>query len=926
MSRLALKKSCTSSNAFLTTTTTTLPSTHNNKEDNNIVVVEAVILPHHPDFCWTNVIHLRNLIEELVKEVETKRDQRRKKVLENAILEGRDDVLSKLNDDETIPTNKTGNVFRRLPSNSCPPITKNILYCLPCENGISKKRKREETHVKDATSADGITFKNEEEMASMQKIKKKQLRKSIPNSTKCNNMKKRKKRIQLVDHVVNLTEYKKDDKENFVIKLKESKHKWVSHPQSILFLEGADRPRPLSNATVFLKTSYASEDNQNLTFVPYFGDDDKEDVVSELFNIKDRETMVDLGAGYQQTETYDTIDEILYTLLERYGENIDDCFCSGERQSKESTKNKLPSKAEKNTKNNNGKIQKNGKKMKKSQQSKSIQSLGNLIQSIQDIIGNILDVRDEYIIQRFNLAFPNGIDSSTRLKMVRLKKANGSMDYDHYLFNKQSFQSTTKSSHDHQPRNSSSKLVSSYEDVMDSYRNLFCRRCFTYDCNLHGNLPKPDITLQGEIASMKDKEGDWEASDFSSKLDQIMTSPSKKQNGQNGSGKLHHLESKANKIFENDACSNQIITTYPSDNIEKTKVDPNSTPLTPLQKSIIRRTFLIFKGDIQKIAQAIGSNLDAVSKYVKEKDIQIPKPIHVVPNTCVEVVSRKKRGRRSVDSYFSMKNYNSAWLRRVQEAEIHPSFLPCDHIEPCSDETCSCVRNAFFCTKHCVWGQKSRNFYRGCACKAGQCRTKSCSCFAAKRECDPDLCRACGACSDKPNAPATHQRCRNDNIGMRRHCHLLLAESSIEDAGWGVYTKNALKKGDFVHEYVGEVISQEEAERRGRIYDKVNRSYLFNLSSDYVVDASRKGNKTKFANHSSKPNCYTRMICVNGDIRIGLFAKEDIEAQSELFFDYRYDVSMDNDLIIKPGKTVDWMKNSKMANKISKKSAEQNDD
>lgn len=118
---------------------------------------------------------------------------------------------------------------------------------------------------------------------------------------------------------------------------------------------------------------------------------------------------------------------------------------------------------------------------------------------------------------------------------------------------------------------------------------------------------------------------------------------------------------------------------------------------------------------------------------------------------------------------------------------------------------------------------------------------------------------------------------------MRRHAHLLLAKSSINAAGWGLFTKHGLMKGSYVHEYVGEVISQEEAERRGIIYDKLNMSYLFNLSSDFTVDATRKGNKVRYANHSSTaPNCEAKMIRVNGDMRIGLYAKVDIDAQSEV--------------------------------------------
>jgi SET domain-containing protein len=111
-----------------------------------------------------------------------------------------------------------------------------------------------------------------------------------------------------------------------------------------------------------------------------------------------------------------------------------------------------------------------------------------------------------------------------------------------------------------------------------------------------------------------------------------------------------------------------------------------------------------------------------------------------------------------------------------------------------------------------------------------------------------------------------------------------LRQSEIH--GLGAFARTDIPKGTRIIEYVGEKISNAEADRR---YDdaamKRHHTFLFILNQRTCVDAAFDGNESRFLNHSCDPNC--EAIISRGHIWIE--AIRTIPAGTELVYDYQYE-------------------------------------
>jgi SET domain-containing protein len=97
-------------------------------------------------------------------------------------------------------------------------------------------------------------------------------------------------------------------------------------------------------------------------------------------------------------------------------------------------------------------------------------------------------------------------------------------------------------------------------------------------------------------------------------------------------------------------------------------------------------------------------------------------------------------------------------------------------------------------------------------------------------------------------------------------------------------------KGTYIGEYCGEVITEEERERRDKNNEKwKSRDVAFYTMAleNYYVDAELFGSIMRYVNHSCDPNCLTQVYTSSSmDAHVCLFAAKNILAGEELTFSY----------------------------------------
>lgn len=93
--------------------------------------------------------------------------------------------------------------------------------------------------------------------------------------------------------------------------------------------------------------------------------------------------------------------------------------------------------------------------------------------------------------------------------------------------------------------------------------------------------------------------------------------------------------------------------------------------------------------------------------------------------------------------------------------------------------------------------------------------------------------------------------------------------------GLGFFALDPIGRDKKIIEYIGLILTREEAERKGG-------KYLMSLDKDYVIDGSPRSNAARYINHSCEPNSKA----FRTGARVWIWSVKNIEVGEEITYDY----------------------------------------
>jgi hypothetical protein len=431
----------------------------------------------------------------------------------------------------------------------------------------------------------------------------------------------------------------------------------------------------------------------------------------------------------------------------------------------------------------------------------------------------------------------------------------------------------------------------SVQDAWKSFDSLFCIKCKVYDCQQHAAerklRPVPNEEQRRRDVAIVNRD------------------------------RVHALLGKMLDLT--------IIQTMVCDSPEcyKSHANPQSTDI-PAQDPNVNwnddETVLLLRS-IQVLGEELQQTVSVVDPFCALAALAVISC--ATPKTCKQVRDHLVRwhkgyiptteGTKEGEQLPTKAEQEPAALPSTASTNLPRAYTPCKcssnasssvHEAACSDSTCSCLASMNYCTKWCCDGQCSnsvpgiphnncKNFFAGCTCTAMTCQSQTCPCYIAGRECDPNMCTTCDSLHTCHNR--FMQRGLFKNIALARVISTCAENENDEDTlpknRYGTLLLEKAAAGELITEFVGELISDQDLQRRSKYWNQQERdeSLVCDLTTEYILDSHRvSNNKIKFIRTSSDSavaNVELRNVYVCGDYRLGVFAKRDLATCNELILD-----------------------------------------